>query len=200
MARNSVSGTLRLPVLAVIQFVFLLECSGLDNGFTRPPMGWSALYGAPFSLVNETIMRIAAQGLADGGFASAGYEYVSLDDWYAERGPDGKMRGIPSIFPSGLPALSAFIHSLDLKFGVYSAASQRTCGNYSASMFLEALDADTFANDWQIDFLKYDSCIYSNGVASRTRYTTMRDALNATGRKIFYSMEGQAYFPDGEDA
>ena len=24
----------------------------------------------------------------------------------------------------------------------------------------------------------------------------MRDALNKTGRKIFYSMEGQAYFPD----
>jgi hypothetical protein len=27
-------------------------------------------------------------------------------------------------------------------------------------------------------------------------YVTMRDALNATGRPIFYSMEGQAYFPD----
>jgi hypothetical protein len=33
-------------------------------------------------------------------------------------------------------------------------------------------------------------------VASRARYVTMRDALNATGRQIFFSMEGQAYFPD----
>ena len=38
----------------------------LDNGFTRPPLGWSALYGAPFSQVNETICRTAAQGLVDG--------------------------------------------------------------------------------------------------------------------------------------
>jgi hypothetical protein len=168
----------------------------MRTSFVRPPLGWSALYGAPFSTVNETIVRIAAQGLVDGGFAAAGYEYVNLDDWYAERGPDGRIRGIPSTFPSGMNATSAFIHGLGLKFGVYSAASQRTCGNYSASQFLEQLDADTFANDWQIDFLKYDSCIYNNGVAARARYTTMRDALNATGRPIFYSMEGQAYFPD----
>jgi hypothetical protein len=106
------------------------------------------------------------------------------------------MRGTNSTFPRGLRATSDYIHSLGLKFGVYSAASQRTCGNFSASQFLEALDADTFANDWQIDWLKYDSCYYSNGVASRARYVTMRDALNATGRQIFFSMEGQALFPD----
>ena len=171
-------------------------CSAIDNGFTRPPLGWSALYGAPFSNVNEEIVQGAAAGLASGGWASAGYEYVVLDDWYAERGPDGRMRGTNTTFPHGLRATSDYIHSLGLKFGVYSAASQRTCGNFSASQYLEPLDADTFANDWQIDWLKYDSCYYSNGVASRSRYVTMRDALNATGRQIFYSMEGQAYFPD----
>jgi hypothetical protein len=171
--------------------------SSLDNGFPRPPLGWSALYGAPFSTVNETIMRAAAQGLVDGGFAAAGYSYVTLDDWYAQRdNTTGRMMGLPSTFPSGMRNLSDIIHGLGLKFGVYSAASQRTCGNFSASLFLETLDADTFANEWQIDFLKYDSCLYSNGVGNRPRYSTMRDALNATGRQIFYSMEGQAYFPD----
>ena len=38
-------------------------CLALDNGFDRPPMGWSGLYGAPFGAVNETIMVRAAQGL-----------------------------------------------------------------------------------------------------------------------------------------
>ena len=36
--------------------------TALDNGFTKPPMGWSALYGAPFGSVNETLfsaLRIA---------------------------------------------------------------------------------------------------------------------------------------------
>jgi hypothetical protein len=146
--------------------------------------------------VNETIVRAAADGLVAGGFASAGYSYVSLDDWYAVRDASGKIQGDPATFPSGMAALGAYIHAKGLKFGVYSAASQRTCGNYSASQFLEAQDADTFANEWGIDFLKDDSCYYSNGVASRARYVAMRDAINATGRQIFYSMEGQAQWAD----
>lgn len=179
-----------------VLFLTLISTQALDNGFTVPPLGWSALYGAPFSMVNETIVRLAAQGLIDGGFAAAGYSYVILDDWYAARDANNKIIGLPSTWPSGIASTSEFIHNLTLKFGVYSAASQRTCGNYSASQFLEEMDADTFANDWKIDWLKYDSCYYNNGVASRARYTTMRDALNKTGRQIFYSMEGQAYFPD----
>ena len=51
-------------------------------------------------------------------------------------------------------------------------------------------DANTFANNWTIDFLKYDSCLYNGNVASRARYLAMSRALNATGRKIFYSVEG----------
>lgn len=132
----------------------------------------------------------------DGGFTDAGYEYVTLDDWYAERDEHGKIRAIPSLFPEGMPATSKFIHDLGLKFGVYSSASQRTCGNFTASMFREREDAKVFADEWEIDFLKYDSCIYNNGVANRARYITMRDALNATGRRIFYSMEGDAHFAD----
>ena len=42
-----------LAALAVGAAVPLAE--GLDNGFTAPPMGWSALYGAPFNQVNQTI-------------------------------------------------------------------------------------------------------------------------------------------------
>lgn len=30
-------------------------------------------------------------------------------------------------------------------------------------------DANTFANEWKIDMLKYDSCLYSGGVASHAR-------------------------------
>ena len=163
---------------------------GLDNGFTKPPMGWSALYGAPFGSVDENITRAAASGLASGGLLASGYEYVVLDDWYADRDAAGKIRGIPAKWPSGLPAVSTYIHSLGVKFGVYSAASQRTCGNYSASQFREVEDAAVFAHEWQIDYLKYDSCIYNNGVAARARYLTMSRALNATGRQIFYSVEG----------
>ena len=165
-------------------------CQALDNGFTTPPMGWSALYGAPFNQVNETNVQTAALGLASGGFRDVGYKYVNLDDWYATRDPTtGQIMGNEH-FPSGMRATADVVHSHGLLFGVYSAASQRTCGNYSASLFLEHQDATTLANNWTIDMLKYDACIYNNGVASRTRYLAMSRALNATGRKIFYSVEG----------
>jgi hypothetical protein len=39
--------------------------------------------------------------------------------------------------------------------GVYSAASERTCANWSASLWNEGRDARTFALEWEIDFLKY---------------------------------------------
>jgi hypothetical protein len=153
-------------------------------------MGWSALYGAPFHNVNETIVETAAAGLASGGLSAAGYEYIVLDDWYAGRDGSGKIIANKDTFPSGMPAVSASVHNHGLLFGVYSAAGQRTCANYSASLFREVDDANTFANDWKIDYLKYDACRYNSGIISRARYLTMSRALNATGRNIFYSVEG----------
>lgn len=40
---------------------------------------------------------------------------------------------------------------------------------------------------FRVDYLKYDNC-NNGGASSRVRYPPMRDALNATGRPIFFSM------------
>jgi alpha-galactosidase len=74
----------------------------------------------------------------------------------------------------------------------------RTCGNFSASLFNEVNDANTFANDWKIDMLKYDACRYNLGVNPRARYEAMGRALNRTGRPILYSVEG--WSPEDSDA
>ena len=132
----------------------------------------------------------AAAGLKASGLLAAGYEYVALDDWYAERDAAGKLVGRADTFPSGMPAVSAGVHGAGCLFGVYSAAGMRTCANYSASLFNEQQDAHTFAHEWEIDYLKYDACRYNAGVAGRARYEAMGRALNATGRQIFYSVEG----------
>jgi hypothetical protein len=167
----------------------------LDNGFSAPPMGWSALYGAPFGAVNETVVLEAARGLKASGLLAAGYSYVTLDDWFAERDATGAMVAKSDTFPSGMAAVSAGVHAAGCLFGVYSAAGMRTCANFSASLFNEKQDAATFAHDWQIDYLKYDACRYNAGVAGRARYEAMGRALNATGRKIFYSVEGWSADP-----
>jgi alpha-galactosidase len=40
---------------------------------------------------------------------------------------------------------------------------------------------------FRIDFLKYDNC-HNEGLSPKFRYPTMRDALNKTGRPIYFSM------------
>jgi len=177
---------LLLPTISLVS-----SFAGIDNGFVVPAMGWSALYGAPFGQVNETKVAIAAEGLNTSGLLALGYNRVNLDDWFAIRdGQDGKIKGDPRNFPSGMAAMSAKVHSFGCLFGVYSAASMRTCANFSASLFNEVNDANTFANDWKIDMLKYDACRYNAGVHPRARYEAMGRALNATGRSILYSVEG----------
>jgi alpha-galactosidase len=39
----------------------------------------------------------------------------------------------------------------------------------------------------RVDFLKYDNC-NDDGTSTKSRYIRMRDALNASGRPIFFSM------------
>lgn len=55
----------------------------------------------------------------------------------------------------------------------------------------EALDAQTYAS-WGVDYLKEDSChaTQDHGTAFQ-EYATMRDALNKTGRPIFFSLCGE---------
>ncbi len=104
----------------------------------------------------------------------------------ADRTADGHYQADPVTFPNGMKAVGDYIHSLGLKFGIYTSAGTMTCQRKAGSLYHEKVDAQDFA-DWGVDYLKYDNC-YNDGVPGLTRYTDMRDALNATGRPIFYSI------------
>jgi alpha-galactosidase len=95
----------------------------------------------------------------------------------------------PDRFPSGMRALGQYIHERGLRFGIYSSAGYKTCQGRPGSLGYEALDAATYA-EWGVDFLKLDNCFNDGASKDRNiaRYSAMRDALNATGRPIFYSM------------
>jgi len=53
-------------------------------------------------------------------------------------------------------------------------------------MDYEEKDAADYAS-WGVDYLKYDNC-NNQGRPAIQRYTAMRDALNKTGRPMFYSI------------
>ena len=82
--------------------------------------------------------------------------------------------------------MADYIHSLGLKFGLYSDAGFKTCEGRPASLGFETVDAETYAK-WGVDYLKYDNC-NDDGTKPAVRYPIMRDALNKTGRSIFFSM------------
>jgi alpha-galactosidase len=65
----------------------------------------------------------------------------------------------------------------------------KTCDSLPGSLHYETKDANTYAS-WGVDYLKYDNC-YTDGTKPEVRYPIMRDALNATGRPIFYAMCGK---------
>lgn len=85
-----------------------------------------------------------------------------------------------------MKALGDYIHGLGLKFGIYSSAGNYTCEWRAGSLYYEDVDAADFAS-WGVDYLKYDNC-FNEGVPAQVRYPKMRDALNKTGRPIYYSI------------
>ena len=122
------------------------------------------------------------------GMKDVGYTYVVIDDcWMASRRDEqGYLQADPERFPSGIKALADYVHGLGLKLGIYSSAGTKTCQGYPASLDHEKEDAKKFA-EWGVDYLKYDNC-YNQGRKAIERYKKMREALDATGRPIVFSI------------
>jgi alpha-galactosidase len=156
-----------------------------------PPMGWNSWNTFQCNL-DETLIKGVADAMVSSGMQAVGYRYVNLDDcWMNGRDGSGNLQWNASKFPSGIPALAAYVHGKGLEIGIYETPNTETCvgiyGGIAASVAVgslghEAQDAQTFAS-WGIDYLKYDLC-----QGNRGSFATMRDALAATGRPIVYSI------------
>ena len=153
-------------------------------------MGWNSWNsGIPLSeqTVEQTIDAMVSSGMRD-----AGYRYVNLDAGWAAptRGADGKLRADPTEFPDGIAAVASYAHDRGMLVGIYASPFDETCGQdlRIASRGHETVDAQTFA-DWRVDYLKYDWCRSDADHADQVQvFTAMRNALRATGRPIFYSI------------
>ena len=155
---------------------------------TRPPMGWNSwnTFGGD---INEDVVKETARAIVDTGLRDAGYQYVVIDDcWSVHSGRDenGRLIPNPEKFPSGMKALADYIHSLGLKFGIYSCDGSHTCAGFPASFDHEFVDAEQFA-EWGVDYLKYDNCWKPSMIPGRVLYNKMALALRATGRDILFS-------------
>lgn len=180
-----------------IQQLLIVSITALLGGAARaqnsgvamtPAMGWNS-WNHFHCGVTEQIVREQARAMATNGMKAAGYRYVNVDDcWQAGRDSHGNIQA-NSKFPD-MKGLGEYIHSLGLKFGIYSSPGPKTCGGYTGSYQHELQDARTYAS-WGVDYLKYDWCsaakVYRPSQMQAV-YRKMGDDLRSTGRPIFFSL------------
>ena len=176
-----------LPVFLLLASVsFAQNAPNIDSYAQTPPMGWNS-WNKFACNVDEKLIHETADAMAASGMKDAGYQYVVIDDcWQVSRDKSGNIVADPQRFPSGIKALAEYVHSKGLKFGIYSDAGTKTCAGRPGSRGHEYQDAAQYAA-WGVDYVKFDWCNTGtqNGPAA---YQTMREALDASGRQIVFSI------------
>jgi alpha-galactosidase len=175
-------------MLAVCAFLFFADCArAADDALARtPPMGWNS-WNKFACNVSEQLIREAADAMVSSGMKDAGYQYVVIDDcWQVARDANGNILPDAQRFPSGMKTLADYVHAKGLKFGLYSDAGTKTCAGRPGSRGYEYQDARQYAA-WGVDYLKFDWCSTDTENAE-AEYTTMNNALKASGRPIVFSI------------
>jgi alpha-galactosidase len=151
-----------------------------------PPMGWNS-WNKFACNVSEDLIKGTADAMVKSAMKDAGYEYIVIDDcWQVSRDANSNIVADPQRFPHGMKAVGDYIHSLGLKFGIYSDAGSKTCQGRPGGLGHEYQDAIQYAA-WGVDYLKYDWC-HTTTQDAKASYANIRAALDASGRSIVLSI------------
>lgn len=160
-----------------------------DKIALTPSMGWNS-WNCWGLTVDDKKVRDAARVMSE-KLHAYGWEYINIDDgWEADKRENNGELYPNDKFPD-IKNLTDYIHSLGLKFGIYSSPGPTTCGGHIGSYQYENIDAKTWEN-WGVDYLKYDYCGYSQiEVNSEEKtiqepYIVMRKSLDKIDRDIVY--------------
>ena len=184
----------RKVFVCVSIFAVIQTTCALENGLGRlPPLGWSS-WNYFATEINETLIMEMADAMVQTGLRDVGYEYINVDAGYLQHernATTGQLVVNKSRFPSGMRKLADYIHSKGLKLGVYTDLTDRSCGPGPGSGGHYSLDAKTFALEWDADYLKVDYCgssVPRDPVSQYAGFAALRDALNQTGKPMYYSI------------
>jgi alpha-galactosidase len=182
----------KIPITAAAIFLLCATLAAQENNNASknlaltPPMGWNS-WNKFACNVSEDMIKSMADAMVKSGMKDAGYQYVNIDDcWQVSRDTNGAIVADLQRFPHGMKAVGDYIHSLGLKFGVYSDAGSKTCAGRPGGLGHEYQDALQYAA-WGVDYLKYDWCNTTTQDA-KASYANIRAALDASGRAIVLSI------------
>lgn len=204
---NAINKVVVIVILLIISEIGSSQKSG--SVALTPPMGWNSWNCFRFD-INEEKIKSIADAMVSSGMKDVGYEYIIIDDgWMTnQRDKEGHIVPDSTKFPNGIKPVADYIHSLGLKFGIYSAPGCLTCGGFAGSFGYEQVDANDYAS-WGVDFLKYDWCKYPKTIVEakqtskkhcREAFELMRDCLAKTGRSIVYSVHDKCTDMEHEGA
>jgi alpha-galactosidase len=180
-----------------------------------PPLGWNSWNCWGTEVSQEKVLR-SARAMVAAGLDQHGWSYVNIDDgWQGRRGGPANALQANEKFPD-MRKLADGIHSLGLRFGIYSTPWTKSYGKYAGGSSENpdgspgasfqaaaprnkgilpyavgrytffAQDARQWA-DWGVDYLKFDWGPVDTGNAG-----AMAAALRATGRDIVLSLSNNS--------
>ena len=165
--------------------------------FKKPLMGWASWNNYRIN-INENIIKSQADAMLSSGLNDVGYNYINTDDGFFGGRDDstGELLAHPKRFPSGMKALSDYIHSKGLKAGIYSDGGLNTCASYwdkdtiGNGMGLyghDKLDLTLMLKKWNYDIIKIDWCGGQwLGLDDQIRYTEIG--------KLIYEIKPEALY------
>ena len=187
------SSKIKTAILSV-----LLICSVALPAQNAPIMGWSSWNHFHIN-IDEKMIREQADAMISSGMYKAGYRFINIDDGYfGGRNSDGNLLTDTKKFPSGMRALTDYIHARKLKAGIYSDAGKNTCGSkydndpngIGVGMYGHVeRDCNLFFNSWKFDFLKVDWCGGDwMGLDEETEYTKIIHAVKSINPEIVFNI------------
>lgn len=168
------------------------------NRRVTPIMGWSSWNNFRVDIDEKKIMA-QADFMVSTGMKDVGYTYVNIDDgFWGGRDAKGRIKAHPGKFPSGMKAVSDYIHSKGLKAGIYAEVGVNTCGSHwdndsiAVGMGLygyEKADITQLLEEWNYDFLKVDYCgAYWMGLDEQTQYTKIGRIIREVRPEAVYNI------------
>jgi alpha-galactosidase len=157
-----------LRPLILISLIALTSAFQLHAQTAKAPiMGWSSWNNFRVH-INENIIKSQADAMITSGMYKAGYRFINIDDgFFGGRNSSGEVFADIAKFPSGMKYLADYIHSKNLKAGIYTDAGKNTCGSIydhdkngiGVGIYghIEQ-DCNLYFKKWGYDFLKVDWC------------------------------------------
>jgi len=176
--------------ILVFLVIFLhqpVQVMAYNNGYgLKPFLGWQswcAVGKCGTDACYDRQIRSTAKAMVDNGMKALGFEWVVIDDcWHPSRDSNGTLIPYAPYFPNGIKPVVDYVHSLGLKFGLYTSVGTLTChGGWSPGSFGHyQQDADLFAR-WEVDYVKVDWC---GANKTMNGHINISHALNQTGRPM----------------